>query len=192
MGVYSVDSCKLLATSFKLNAFASKLAACSLKLAAAFLSSCAGFADVEAGFFGFLAAAFEAFELLLGLGGGSVNKSLRRNFRYSGKIEAVEVDPVMINIANKQFGVVKDRRTQIECCEAFQYLKKETKKFDLVIVDLFIDNRVSEKILSGDFWSALKDRVSPGGYIIFNSMHENYSITTSVKNEIRKWGFSIK
>jgi spermidine synthase len=130
--------------------------------------------------------------LLLGLGGGSVIKSLRKSFRYRGKIDAIEIDPVMITIANKEFGIVKDARTQIECCEASQYVGKETKMFDLVIVDLFIDNRVSKEILSGDFWCALKDRVSPNGYIIFNSMHENYEITNSIKNEIEKWGFSVK
>lgn len=130
--------------------------------------------------------------LLLGLGGGSVIKSLRKKFRYKGKIEAVEIDPLMINIANKEYGVVKDRRTRIECCEASRYIKEETKCFDLIIVDLFIDNRVSREILSDDFWCTLKDRVSPGGYIIFNSMHESYSVTHSIKKEIIKWGFSVK
>lgn len=130
--------------------------------------------------------------LLLGLGGGSVIKSLRKKFRYKGEIEAVEVDPLMINIANKEYGVVKDLRTRIECCEASRYVSKETKTFDLIIVDLFIDNRVSKEILSADFWSTLKDRVAPNGYIVFNSMHENYAITHSIKKEIIKWGFSVK
>jgi spermidine synthase len=130
--------------------------------------------------------------LLLGLGGGSIIKSLRKKFGYKGKIEAVEIDPLMINIANREFGVIKDRRTQIECCEASTYVSEETKTFDLIIVDLFIDNRVSEKILSDEFWCALKDRVSLNGYIIFNSMHESYSITHTIKNEFIKWGFLVK
>jgi spermidine synthase len=129
--------------------------------------------------------------LLLGLGGGSVIKSLRGKFRYKGKIEAVEIDPLMISMAGKEFGIVTDKRTQIECCEASTYVSEETKTFDLIIVDLFIDNRVSEKILSDEFWCALKDRVSLNGYIIFNSMHESYSITHSIKNEMKKWGFSV-
>jgi spermidine synthase len=130
--------------------------------------------------------------LLLGLGGGSVIKSLRGKFRYKGKIEAVEIDPLMISIADKEFGIVIDRQTRIECCEASTYVSRGAKTFDLIIVDLFIENRVSEKILSDEFWCALKDRVSPNGYIIFNSMHESYSITHSIKNEIIKWGFSVK
>jgi spermidine synthase len=130
--------------------------------------------------------------LLLGLGGGSVIKSLRGRFRYKGKIEAVEIDPLMISIAGKEFGIVTDKRTQIECCEASTYVSGETKTFDLIIVDLFIDNRVSEEILSDEFWCALKDRVSSNGYIIFNSMHESYSITHTIKNEFIKWGFLVK
>jgi spermidine synthase len=130
--------------------------------------------------------------LLLGLGGGSVIKSLRGKFRYKGKIEAVEIDPLMISIARNEFGIKTDKRTQIECCEASRYVSRETKTFDLVIVDLFIDDSVSEKILCDGFWCALKDRVSLNGYIIFNSMHEGYSITRTIKNELIKWGFLVK
>lgn len=130
--------------------------------------------------------------LLLGLGGGSVVKSLRKRFCYKGKIKAVEVDPLMVNIAKKEFGIAKDKQTQIACCEASTYVSKETKSFDLVIVDLFIDNQVSKEILSGEFWCSMKDRVSPNGYIIFNSMHERYSVTLLIKNEIKKWGFLVK
>jgi spermidine synthase len=130
--------------------------------------------------------------LLLGLGGGSVIKSLRGRFGYKGKIDAVEIDPLMISIAGKEFGIVKDKRTQIECCEASTYVRGETKTFDLIIVDLFIGNRVSEEILTEEFWCVLKDRVSPHGCIIFNSMHESYSITQTIKNEFIKWGFLVE
>lgn len=130
--------------------------------------------------------------LLLGLGGGSVIKSLRGKFRYEGRIEAVEIDPLMITIADEEFGVADDTRTQIICGEASIYVARETKTFNLIIVDLFTDNHLSENILSEEFWRALKDRVSFNGYIIFNSMHERYSITHAIKNEIRKWGFSVE
>ena len=130
--------------------------------------------------------------LLLGLGGGSVIRSLRRRFRYRGKIKAVDIDPLMINVAADEFGIRLDKRTQIECCEASSYITRETKTFDLIIVDLFIDNHVSKEILTDEFWCSLKDRVSPNGHIIFNSMHETYSITQAIKYKIRKWGFSVK
>jgi spermidine synthase len=129
--------------------------------------------------------------LLLGLGGGSVIKSLRGKFRYKGKIKAIEIDPLMISIARKEFGIVTDKRTQIECCEASTYVTEETKTFDLIIVDLFVENCVSGKILCDEFWCDLKDRVSPSGCIIFNSMHDSYSITRTIKKEIIKWGFQV-
>jgi hypothetical protein len=59
-------------------------------------------------------------------------------------------------------------------------------------VDLFIDNRVSEETSSDEFWCVLKDRVSPNGYIIFNSMHEDHSITQAIRNEFLKWGFLVE
>jgi precorrin-6B methylase 2 len=130
--------------------------------------------------------------LLLGLGGGSVIKSLRGKFGFRGKITAVEVDPLMVRIAQKEFGIGRDKGTQIACCEASAYVSKETKTFDLVIVDLFIDDSVAKEILSEEFWYTLKDRVSPNGYIIFNSMHERYSVALSIMSKLKKWGFSVK
>jgi spermidine synthase len=130
--------------------------------------------------------------LLLGLGGGSIIKSLRQRFRYKGTIKAIDIDPLMINVAHDEFGIRIDKRTQIECGEASSYIRRETKTFDLIIVDLFIDDHVSKEILTNEFWCSLKDRVSRSGYIIFNSMHESYAITRAIKYEIRKWGFSVK
>lgn len=130
--------------------------------------------------------------LLLGLGGGCAVKSLRNKFQYRGTIDAVDIDPVMIDIANKEYGIRKNRRTKIECCEASLYIKKQRKVFDLVIVDLFIDNRIPKGILCPDFWRTLKDRVSTNGYIIFNSMHEDEAMTEVIKNEMKKWGFEVR
>jgi spermidine synthase len=130
--------------------------------------------------------------LLLGLGGGSVIRSLRRKFRYKGRIKAVDIDPLMISIARNEFGIGRNSKTEIDCCEASSYVTKETKKFDLVIVDLFIENHMAKEIFFSEFWCSLKDRVSPKGFIIFNCMHERESTTEAAKHEMKKWGFSIK
>jgi spermidine synthase len=66
--------------------------------------------------------------LLLGLGGGSVIKSLRHVFHYESGIVAVEIDPVIIQIATEEFGVIADDRTEIVCADAFEYVTGNAKK----------------------------------------------------------------
>jgi len=123
--------------------------------------------------------------LLLGLGGGSVIKSLRQVFHYELGIVAVEIDPVIIQIATKEFAVIADYRTEIVCADAFEYVAGDSKKFDLIIVDLFIGNRVPEKFISMEFWERVKAKVRNNGSIIFNSINENSKVFEPIRSQLR-------
>lgn len=129
--------------------------------------------------------------LVLGLGGGSVIKSLREVFNYELGIIAVEIDPVVIDIAGKEFGVHADYRTEIVCSDAYEYIINNPKKFDLIIIDLFIDNRVPEKFISMEFWKSVKSKVRYDGFMIFNSINVNNKTFEAIKNLLR-WGFVFK
>ena len=51
--------------------------------------------------------------LILGLGGGSVIETLRQDFNYPGQIEAVEIDPVIIDIAKTEFGIEQNETLDV-------------------------------------------------------------------------------
>jgi len=95
--------------------------------------------------------------LVLGMGGGSVIKTLRTDFNYNNTIEAVELDPVIIDIAKSEFGIIEDQHLKIHCADAFTFVKTNTTTFDLIIVDLYIDLSVPDKFLSTEF--CLKTKV---------------------------------
>lgn len=128
--------------------------------------------------------------LLLGLGGGSVIKILR-HLRYEGLIVAVDIDPVIIRIASEEFGVTSDPTTEIQCIDAIEYVSTDPRSFDLIIIDLFVDDRVPEEILAKHFWNSIKERVAPHGYIIFNLMNESQQTIDSIKGDLSNWGFLI-
>jgi spermidine synthase len=130
--------------------------------------------------------------LVLGLGGGCVLKTLRNEFNFSGKITAVDIDPVIIQIAEKEFGIVSDDNTNIVCSDAFDYVKNDDKKFDLIIVDIFIDNEVPQKILSLEFWREIIKKTEKGGYIIFNTLCEPFTDILPIENKLKKSGFDCK
>lgn len=107
--------------------------------------------------------------LLLGLGGGSVVASLRKDFDYTGKITAVEFDNKIIDIALHEFGMDQDKDLEIVNADALEYVKIGDQMFNLIIVDLYIDNIVPAIFYSINFWKDLKKHLKTKKYFIFNA-----------------------
>lgn len=107
--------------------------------------------------------------LVLGMGGGSVIKTLRNDFKFNDNITAVEIDPVIIAIAEQEFGITENENLKIHCKDAFEFIKSNTAVYDLIIVDLFIDLTVPCQFLSIEFWEAVITSKSSKGAIIFNA-----------------------
>jgi len=130
--------------------------------------------------------------LLLGLGGGSVIKTLRNDFVYAGNITAVEIDPVMIDIAAKEFGIIPGNKTLIACGDAFDFVKNNNHFFDLIIIDLFIDNKVPDKFLYPEFWDNVLKRINKKGSIIFNTLCTPDVNIQPVEDNLKQNGFEYR
>jgi spermidine synthase len=120
--------------------------------------------------------------LILGMGGGSSIELLREKFKYKGKIVAIEIDPVIIDIAKTEFNIKSSSHLKIECMDAADYVNKKTRKFDLILVDVFIDDKIPGKLLSRDFWRKLSTKTTPGGRILFNA----FADVEKIKNVIEE------
>src|SRR5690554_2303181 len=110
--------------------------------------------------------------LLLGLGGGSVIETLRKDFNYLELITAIEIDPVIIRIAKEEFQLDTIKNVEIICEDALNYVEKSQEKFDLIIIDLFIDTQVPEQFLKLHFWKRLLSLKSTNGILLFNASLE--------------------
>ncbi len=130
--------------------------------------------------------------LVLGLGGGSVLKTIRNEFNFSGNITAVDIDPVIIQIADKEFGITSNENTTIICSDAFDYVNNNRNKFDLIIIDLFIDNEVPERFLSLEFWREIINKIEVDGYIIFNTLCSPFTDIQQIENKLKKRGLECK
>ncbi len=107
--------------------------------------------------------------LVLGLGGGSVIQTLRQQFKHTGSITAVEIDPVIVQIALEEFKLSEDNKLNIHTVDAFDFVKQISSVFDLIIVDLFIDTQVPDQFYATDFWNTLIQQLSERGKILFNA-----------------------
>lgn len=119
--------------------------------------------------------------LILGMGGGSSIELLREKFKYKGKIVAVEIDPVIIDIAKTEFNIRPSAMLKIECIDAAEYVNRKTRKFDLILVDVFIDDKIPGKLLSREFWKKLSGKTNPDGRILFNAFTDVEKIKSVIE-----------
>jgi spermidine synthase len=109
--------------------------------------------------------------LCFGLGGGSIVHILKNELKIQGHITAVEYDEIMVKIAQKYFELQQFNNLDVITEDAFIYAAEQADKstFDLIIVDLFEDNKAVEKIHDTDFNEQLL-QMCPHGNIIINTI----------------------
>ena len=119
--------------------------------------------------------------LLLGLGGGSVIETLREDFHFGGDITIVEFDSAMIQIAEDEFDIRSSQNIEIIHEDAIEFVTYTQKKFDLIIIDIFIDIRVPESVYRLEFWRDIHSLMHSRGSILWNaSMSHTKNIPLSV------------
>lgn len=112
--------------------------------------------------------------LVLGVGGGTVIELLIKRFPHA-VITAVDIDPMMIEIAQKYFGIDKYTNARLVRGDANAFVKHSVKKatvFDLIVVDLFIGPKIPEFVSSIQFLQNLHAIVRPGGHLVINYLRE--------------------
>jgi spermidine synthase len=115
--------------------------------------------------------------LILGVGGGSVIHTIR-HYDKNANILGIEIDPVMKQVANEQFGIKENTKQKIIIADAISYLFKQTKpqSFDLIIVDLYIGPLNPEKGRTKKFLEQLKKVLKPKGTVLFNAHYQQKNV----------------
>lgn len=112
--------------------------------------------------------------LVLGIGGGTVIHVLKKYFPRI-KIIGVEIDPVMIQVAQKYFDLPSpDSSFSMVIGDAQKFLDrgKGVKKFDLVVVDLFLGRLNPPFIRSKKYLRQIKNMLFSGGRVLFNAHYQ--------------------
>ena len=113
--------------------------------------------------------------LNLGLGAGSSVHILRNEMKKNPFIRSIEIDPVIIQIADRFFDVNEDPRHDIILADAIEYLELEKESYDLYIVDLFIDDIVHSEVMFVSFLRGLMHQAVPDSTILINSLKNERS-----------------
>lgn len=108
--------------------------------------------------------------LVLGVAGGSVIATLYDKIKYKGKIVAVDLDKEMLHLASDFFLLNKHKNCTFINLDAYDFCKQTKEEFNLVIVDLFLDDLMPSFIFTEEFNNELKRIVAPNGTILINTM----------------------
>lgn len=112
--------------------------------------------------------------LIVGLGGGGMVRYLNEAFPAM-IVEAVEIDPVVVEVAAEYFQTVPGPRTRLHTRDAFAFFREETGLYDAIYMDAFLrpapDSGLEEKtsrLKTVDFLGTVRSRLAPGGVVAFN------------------------
>ena len=111
--------------------------------------------------------------LLLGLGAGSVIHTIRNDYGSEANITAIEIDAEMIQIANDYFKLNEFSNLNIIEDDAFWFVRNAKTTYDLIIVDIFIGDKIPEVFTQETFLSNLADIMNPNAHLIFNTIHQS-------------------
>lgn len=111
--------------------------------------------------------------LILGLGGGTVAHLLTKRFGPIS-IDAVEIDPMMVEVGKKFFNFDKLPNLNIIIADAVSVVQNPSDYFllpnayCLIIVDLYCGSHYPPEAESLSFLAGLKRLTHPSGVVVFN------------------------
>jgi spermidine synthase len=109
--------------------------------------------------------------LILGLGGGTVAKLVRKNWAEA-KITGVDIDPIIVELGQKYLGL-EELGVKVFINDAFRYTKYDIQhtKYDLIIVDLYNGDEFPKKFKSENYIQFVRSHLANNGFAIFNRLY---------------------
>jgi spermidine synthase len=112
--------------------------------------------------------------LIVGLGGGSMVHFLQVH-DPKVKVDVVEIDPLIVSIADRYFGVKTGGNVDVKVTDGFAYLRESDAKYDVIYMDAFLRpsggtdiTGVPLHLKTLAFYEQIKKRLNPDGAVVFN------------------------
>ncbi len=105
--------------------------------------------------------------LFIGLGGGSAPKRMWRDFPQL-RLQAVELDPEVVDVAYRYFALPRDDRLAVEVEDGRRYLVRHSERWDVIVVDAFYSDAIPFHLATREFLELAHARLEPGGVVVVN------------------------
>jgi predicted membrane-bound spermidine synthase len=118
--------------------------------------------------------------LVLGLGAGSIAVYLHR-FVPDAAIDAVDLDPGVIEVAKKYFGLRETGTFHMVPGDARMFLNRHAEPYDIIVVDAFTGSYIPFHLMTKEFYRLVRNRLSPHGVAAFNFLPANEIFDSNVR-----------
>src|SRR3989339_1875661 len=129
--------------------------------------------------------------LLLGLGGGSCLRNVRRRFP-DAHVTVIEWNPAMVEIAKSLKFFHTKQIPEIIVGDAYEVVPKMNGRFDLILIDLFRGGETEPRLASDEMVAALSRILKPDGYLLLN-VYKSVALIPAFERRLSRHGtFSYK
>ena len=111
--------------------------------------------------------------LVLGLGLGSIPFLLEKIFKKQYNYTLVEIDPAVVDLAHKYTLNRLDSALNVICSDALEFVDSCAQTFDLVAIDIFIDDLIPAEFESLQFLENIQKLMTPNALLMYNRLTYN-------------------
>jgi spermidine synthase len=126
-----------------------------------------GFAYTKVAFAGLALTPEPRRILIVGLGGGTMAMFLRHYYPQA-RIDVVDIDPDVVQVAKEFFGFREDEKLRAHVDDGRKFIESVREPYDVIFLDAFGARNVPPHLTTVEFMRAVKRAVRPTGVVVGN------------------------
>ena len=105
--------------------------------------------------------------LVVGLGGGTLPVFLRKYYP-NATIDAVDIDPEVVDVAKKFFSFREDELMSAHIGDGRRFIENLRQLYDVIFLDAYGSDSIPAHLTTQEFLQAVRRAVTPGGVVVGN------------------------
>lgn len=105
--------------------------------------------------------------LFVGLGGGTTPKRYHEDYAQMN-IDVVEIDPAVVAVARRFFGVPQDARLRLFAQDGRLFVARARERYDIVILDAYLIDTIPFHLATREFFASVRAHLPPDGVLASN------------------------
>ena len=118
--------------------------------------------------------------LEIGFGGGRTSWYLHR-FLPNVQVTSVELDPTVVELARKYFGIKEEPNFQVVNRDGRLFLQESKEHYDLILIDAYRGPFVPFHLLTKEFYQIVREHLADGGVVAQNVEPSTMLFDSAVK-----------
>ena len=103
--------------------------------------------------------------LVVGLGGGTIPIFLHKHYPQT-RIDAVDIDPVVVEVAKQFFGFHEDATLKAYVHDGRQFIEERPNVYDVIFLDAFGSESIPYHLATREFLEAVRRSVTAQGVVL--------------------------